>query len=384
MTDTDHDGPRRAVPDRRPPGSARVLFLTSNGAGLGHLTRSAAIGRRLPEPVTPSVFTLSQAAPLIAGAGFPVEFLYSRTYAGTSGREWNELYQHRLEALIAEQAPAVVSFDGTFPYRGLAQTIPGHPDITWVWTRRAMWREDVGQRNLERAELFDAIVEPGEYAAERDPGITVARRSEAHCVAPIVYSRADELQDRAAACEELGIDPDGTNVLVQLGAGNINDIASTAGLVVRRLSSAGATVVVPVSPIASSIPELPPGVRVVRVYPLAPLFRAFDASIAASGYNSFHELLRFGVPTLFVPNREAVVDDQGARAEWARDTGAGLMAEADDPEALATQVDALLDPDVRAAISAVVDTLDDGNGATEAAEILADLALADVPEVGAT
>ena len=39
-----------------------------------------------------------------------------------------------------------------------------------------------------------------------------------------------------------------------------------------------------------------------------------DAAFSAAGYNSFHELIAFAVPTVFVPNEYAIVDDQGARA----------------------------------------------------------------------
>jgi UDP:flavonoid glycosyltransferase YjiC (YdhE family) len=43
-------------------------------------------------------------------------------------------------------------------------------------------------------------------------------------------------------------------------------------------------------------------VHIVREFPLSRRFRAFDLAVSASGYNSFHELLRFGIPTLFIPN----------------------------------------------------------------------------------
>ena len=46
--------------NQAPPGERhRVLFVTSNGTGLGHLTRTMAIARRLDERFQPLILTLS-------------------------------------------------------------------------------------------------------------------------------------------------------------------------------------------------------------------------------------------------------------------------------------------------------------------------------------
>ena len=68
----------------------------------------------------------------------------------------------------------------------------------------------------------------------------------------------------------------------------------------------------------------------LRGFPLSQHFRAFDFSIAAAGYNSFHEVINFGLPTIFVPNRHPSMDDQAARAELAQDIHAAFVLEEDD------------------------------------------------------
>lgn len=354
--------------------ASRVLFLTSNGVGLGHLTRSLAIGRRLPRGADMVIFTLSQAAPLVARLGVPVEFLVSQGHAGLPNEDWNDLYHHRLLALLDQYRPDVVSFDGTFPYRGLVEATRARPDLGWVWCRRAMWWTGRGESALAREGAFDAVLEPGEFAGSEDRGGTVARRHDAHVVAPVTLTDPDHLLPRARACRSLGIDPDGTNVMVQLGAGTIDDIASTAGTVVSHLLERGATVVVPVSPIADVQPTLPNGCHTVSAYPLAPLFRGVDAAVTAAGYNSFHELLDLSVPTLLLPNRETAMDDQVARARWAASAGVALAAEADNSAGLRTELDRLLDPAVRRDLAAACDELAPATGAHDAATFLADLA----------
>jgi UDP:flavonoid glycosyltransferase YjiC (YdhE family) len=52
-----------------------------------------------------------------------------------------------------------------------------------------MWRRGVGAEWLGRGAAFDAILEPGEFAATGDEGLTVADRTDVTRVPPIVAGR---------------------------------------------------------------------------------------------------------------------------------------------------------------------------------------------------
>ena len=95
-------------------GRARaILFVTSNGTGLGHLTRSMAIARRLDPAHRALVLTLSAAAPVVRSLGFPVEYVASYGTPG-AGSDWRwsrrlrgrlrveRKYQRTLESLAGE------------------------------------------------------------------------------------------------------------------------------------------------------------------------------------------------------------------------------------------------------------------------------------------
>src|SRR6476659_4656474 len=95
----------------------RIMFVSSNGTGLGHLTRSMAIARRL-SPETESLFvTLSRAAPVVREMGFPVEYMASHgsTGAGSDFR-WSRRTAARLRTAIGEADPDLLLFDGILPY----------------------------------------------------------------------------------------------------------------------------------------------------------------------------------------------------------------------------------------------------------------------------
>ena len=354
------------MPERK-----RILFTTSNGTGLGHLTRSMAIARRLGPELEPLFLTLSAAAPVVREMGFPVEYVASYATPG-SGNDyrWSRRLRARLRTAVAEADPAVVVFDGTHPYEALLGAL--RAESAAVWCRRPLWKQGSSRAPLGREGAFDAVLEPGELAESEDRGPTVARRGHAHTVAPIVLLDRSELLPRAQAEAELGLEPGRTNVLVTLGQGREVREATT-----RCLSRLATRTDVQVAALSSAIAladTVPDGVVPLRAtYPMSRYFAAFDAGIAAAGYNAYHELIALRVPSLFIPMRRDT-DDQPARARYAAQAGLGLGAgSAADPR-LEGLLDQLLDSTTRDAIRARLDNLELSNGAGDAAAWLTELA----------
>jgi glycosyltransferase involved in cell wall biosynthesis len=354
-----------AIPKRR------MLMLSDNGAGLGHLSRLMAIARRLPDDLEAVIATQSYGASVCHQAGFLTEYLPSRTVLAAAKPRWTEFLRDRLRFLIELHAPKIVAVDSV-PHDGIVQAAADHPGITWIWVRRAMWRRGVGANWIERAPYFDAVLEPGELAEAADEGPTVAERHTAYRVAPISFLDRGELLDAATARRELGL-ADGPTALLQLGAGNINDISSPVARMARCLLGQGFQLVLCESTIATGpLPRIP-GATVIKVYPVSRHLRAFDLVVSASGYNSFHELIGFGIPSVFVPNTRTGLDDQVARARFAAAAGAALIIE----DAGSDEVERVLTyaarPQVRAGLAQRCAELSFGNGAGPAAAWLSAL-----------
>ncbi len=124
----------------------------------------------------------------------------------------------------------------------------------------------------------------------------------------------------------------------------------------------------------AAIGDTPPGViGLDSTYPMSRYLRAFDATVSAAGYNAYHELIRFGVPSLFVPMRRQT-DDQHARARYAEESGVGRGVDGPSDPALEAKLDELLDPAKREAMRSALSEQRPGNGAKPAAEWLAGLA----------
>ncbi|HLT02164.1 MAG TPA: hypothetical protein VK001_08285, partial [Geminicoccaceae bacterium] len=280
----------------------RILFVTSNGVGIGHLTRMLAVARRCPKPLEPVFLTLSQAVRIVREQGFLAEYLPFHAALGCDPQQWNQSLREELKELIAFYDPPVLVFDGNVPYQGLIDALRANPDLWSVWCRRGMWQPGRGADVIARERDFDAVVEPRDLADRLDRGLTVHHRSRTRVVDPIRLLDAGDLLPPNEARAALGIDPGRRAVLLQLGAGNNYDYATLRHAAIALLRERyDADVSVAEWPIAEQPLELPEGVRAVREYPLSRYLKAFDLVISAVGYNSFHEILLAGVPAIFVP-----------------------------------------------------------------------------------
>ncbi|MCY1140313.1 hypothetical protein OWR29_20125 [Actinoplanes sp. Pm04-4] len=161
---------------------------------------------------------------------------------------------------------------------------------------------------------FDHVLVPGELADGAEP---------------ITLLDASDLLDAAAARAELGLD-DTPAALVRLG--------EWAGTVAER------------------------GFQVVRRDRAGRHLRAFDLVVGPADYHGFHEQLRFGVPSVFVPGPS---DPGGARARFAQAAGVALDV---------ADLDRATRPEVREALRRRCEELTFANGATGAATWLSGLA----------
>jgi UDP:flavonoid glycosyltransferase YjiC (YdhE family) len=364
-----------SAPDATP-SRPSLLLVSSNGSGMGHLTRLLAYARRVEPDLAPHFLSLSQAVGVVGQYGYPFEYVPSASVTGMSSKRWHDLFAERLSEAVARIRPMVVVFDGTWPYDGIQRVREAHPEVRWIWSRRGMWRRGMNAEQLVKAAWFDDVLAPGELAEAYDRGVT----SDAGGIrlGPVTLLDADELDDREAARRALGLPPDRRLALVALGAGNINDTSQEAGSVAAALGRLGVEICVTRAEIAATDRTLA-GVHVVREFPLSRRFRAFDLAVSAAGYNSFHELLRFGIPTLFVPNQDTALDDQRGRAQFASDRGLAHMVARVSVAETTGLLDDLLNRGQ--AMVANVPTVDRGNGAAGAAAHLRSLAKTGVGRV---
>jgi UDP:flavonoid glycosyltransferase YjiC (YdhE family) len=367
-------GAKPAAPALENTARQRILFVPSGGVGLGHATRLLAIARRLDDTLEPVFASLGQAGDVFDAMGYRAEYIPAQSDTGAGFAEWDAWLRHELAAIIDRHDPAVVVFDGNNPTPGLVQAALSHGACRLVWVRRGMC-PPTPSPHLGNARFFDCVIEPGEYAAERDRGPTSRLRHEVVQVPPIRLLDGAELLSRDTARSELGLDPDRPAVLVQPGSGANRDVVDLTDRLVSQLRRFDGLqiVIAEWSNGAMSLPRWP-GTRRLKGFPLSRVYAAFDFSVSAAGYNTFHEVIAQGLPTIFVANRHPSMDDQGARAEFAQDHGAGFDLKEEEMHLFPTLCRAMLTPQANAVLREGCAAFDPANGAADAAAIIRALA----------
>ncbi len=366
-----------AVPKtHKAPSRRRVLFMTSNGVGMGHLVRMLAIAKRCSPAIQPIFLSMSQALRVVREEGYLAEFLPFHRYLDVETSAWNNYLEEELNELITFYDPAVLVFDGNVPYTGLIKAIDANPDPLFVWSRRGMWRPGAGEGTIGRERYFDAVIEPGELADAYDKGATAANRGRTVHVPPIRLLDADEMFSREEARAALGLEEHRPAALLLLGSGNNFDFSALRHCAIARLSDPhDAQIVIGEWLIAQQEQGSDDGYQRLPSFPFCRFFKGFDLVISAVGYNSFHELLFAGVPTIFVPNNNPEMDDQGARGRFAERRGMAMVVEPHEVYRMSDAIDRLLDPAKRAAVEERSVTLNRINGAPEAARLIEEMAL---------
>lgn len=349
-------------------GKSAILFMVTNGAGLGHLTRSMAIARRIVrmDPEQEIIFiTTSAAINLLHRENFEAYHIPSRSSLSSemTAAQWGKMLLANLNQLFSLYNISTVVFDGAYPYAPFVNSITSHAGLEKVWVKRGSDKPEAVEARLQLEKHFDHIILPGEAGAQLPVG-----DSHHIGVAPIVYIDKEELLTREQVRTLFKI-PDGTLfVYLQLGAGYGYDLNSRLSCVIDVLREKGNIMIaIGESPIGESLQMYEEDIIVIKDYPNSRYFNGFDYVISACGYNTFHELMYFGIPTMFLPTAETGVDDQLSRARLGERAGVAIVVDSFDKEKIRQAVDLLSDSEENHRMRANASKISFLNGADDAA-----------------
>ena len=354
-----------------------MLFMSSNGVGVGHLSRLLAVARRLPDTYEAVFLTMSHALPVIEQFGFHAEYIPSDRHTLSAHDGWNEWLRLELDQVLDAYSIQAVVYDGNIVYPGISDAVSARSDCPLVWIRRGMWRGD--QDNTQQLALgrhADLIIEPDDVASEFDTGASADNRGGVTIVPPIRLLDPDELLSREESCAKLGLDPGDRYVLIQLGAGNNTNIIDLIQNLIGILGQSGGPKPVIAEWLTADLGlDLWPEVPRLTCFPISRYYRAFDFTISSVGYNSFNEIISHEVPSVLVPNLNRSMDDQRSRAEFARQHDAAIHLDVDALQDIPRALTAILDKDNRRRFQDNCRRIAKPNGAADAARLICETAM---------
>ncbi|KZM47958.1 glycosyltransferase [Labrenzia sp. OB1] len=329
-----------------------VLSVTSNGVGLGHLTRQLAIAESLGPAVKVVFFSLSEAIEVARSMGYLAEFRPFHRRLLLDVDEWNAFFFQEMREALSHYKPSLVLFDGNMPYSGFVDALESYGKCCRAWIRRGLWRTPQPD-SIAREGFFDAVIEPGELCEAMDLGYSRMNPDSVSSVNPVLMTQPAQLLDRAAARRALELPEAATLCLVQLGSEANFNMSVPRELLFDFLDRHPQVIAVDFrSPLhMKSHGDIHERFLQRRLFPLGRYLKAFDFAVCASGYNTFHENIAAALPTLFIPNSNPETDDQDARALHGARAGWNLASTAEDPYEIETQLRKLLDAEIRQDLS---------------------------------
>jgi len=348
-----------------------VLFPT-NGVGFGHFTRLLSIAKRMrsmDSQLEIIFFTTMPTLHITENDGFPSYHIPGRyRYEDMGAKEWNSLAEEMLSLIFSLHRPSAFIFDGSYPYRGMLNAIKNHPNVVKVWLRRGALKSDTKSIPSDSLSHFDGVIIPGDSVQndsekESDLGIATMRCN------PITLLDSDDVSDKGTFRSRMGIPEEATVAYVQLGAGRINNINNDLLHTLEALNNHKNIYTVFAESIIGDRHYFNfDRLRTLRDYPNSMFFNDFDFAVMAGGYNSYHEAIQSGLPTLCFPNLNTGKDDQLLRCNVAHKAGMMAVIETRSRKKIHAAIDRMADSKVRDTMRSRASILQRENGAKEAAK----------------
>lgn len=347
-----------------------IIFMITNGAGLGHLTRGLAVAKRLRSmaPWLEIVFlTTCMATEVIRKEGFMYFYTPSKSLLpeAINATTWVNMLKDQLGQLIGFYHPIGIVFEGAYPCGAIISQLRSNSSLKSVWIKRESNKTDP-QCLKELEEAFDLVIVPKE-AGKHYKEDEIMPDNKCYCP-PVVLVDESEAHSREEVRSVLGVNKKEKLFYIQLGALEGSDPNGILGRVEKCLIGRKNTkLLIAESIIGPSVETSNPKIKIIRNYPNAQYFKAIDFAITAAGYNTYHEIVQFNIPTLFIPNTQTVLDDQVKRAMYLKDRGAALCLR--DMKLLDQEIDQLQErkDEIRSQLALCREK----NGALDAAKLIA-------------
>jgi len=307
----------------------KILFVPTNGVGLGHAQRSSLIALEMEANSLPSFAAFPSCVPMLRRKGFPTYPLVAKSDGHRESYANDFLNYTRLDNIVGQGDHIV--FDGAYIFDSILRVVR-EKELSATWIRRGLWQPgQVERMPLQREHDFTNVIVPDEAFDELNTAYTYGEHI--HRTAPIVQRDilGTETRDdiRRQLFEHFG--SRAQKILVtMLGGGVAADrelqLQTICALCEGREDILHLIVVWPQGVLSPALNGWQNS-HVIRSQQAVKLAQASDLTISAVGYNSFHEIMYHSIPALLMPQMAGYMDDQARRAGAAAKRGVSIVLE---------------------------------------------------------
>jgi UDP-N-acetylglucosamine--N-acetylmuramyl-(pentapeptide) pyrophosphoryl-undecaprenol N-acetylglucosamine transferase len=363
----------------------RIVNYAINGIGVGHITRLKAVAKWL-RTLAPDYglqaeilfVTTSEADTLVTRERFPVFKVPSRSvlqHSVRSQKTYHQAVRNCLASILQNLNPSLLVVDSV-PTGSFNEFAPTEDmDMLKFCHRKAFIlrptrASKASSSHFQRAlNMYDLILVP-ETRKSATIHIPADLYDRVDWCGPIMSCEKSDFLERPAALKSLGITERGLNVYISTGGGGHRDAEGLIEAICGALEPCrDLQLLVGAGPLYRGKKWTQSNLVWLETMEMASHLSAVDIAISSAGYNSFHELLFAGVPTIFVP-LEAAADDQLERARRAERAGAGVVLTEPSDEPLRTMIETWRDKQTRETVSSAARSLVPKNCAQVAARQL--------------
>jgi hypothetical protein len=211
-----------------------VLFVPTNGVGLGHAKRCSLIADEMRSESTPSFAAFPSCIGMLTASGFDTLPLVSRTQH-RAGHDNDVMNFARLTSAV--RGAAAIVFDGGYVFDSVMRAAADN-DKPSIWVRRGLWQASQNnQVAMDRQKTFTRIIVPTEAFDElNSPEKTTENVVKVGPIVQRINFEAAEVDGlRATLAEQLGLK--GKKLVVtMLGGGVAADRRAQINAICSHLS----------------------------------------------------------------------------------------------------------------------------------------------------
>ncbi len=346
-----------------------VIFMVTNGAGIGHLTRALAIAKKLNKidsNIEPIFLTTFVATEIIRKSGFMFFYIPHKTLLPSSvdTDKWVNMLKDNLEMIINIYSPKAIIFEGSYPCGAILSNLKMYPQVKSVWIKRESNKSDP-ECLKEIEKVFDIIIVPKEAGKAYDmQEINIGNKV---FTSPIVLLSPEDAKGREEVRNIYEVRKNEILFYIQLEIkDDVNMEYMQTRIINILLQKRNIKILMSNAVEEKDIYINNPRIQTVEEYSKSNYFSGIDFAITNSSYTIYHDLVQFRVPTLFIPNQKTVIDDELKRAMYLEKKGAGLCFK--NRRDLESQIMELTECNQE--LKKELNKLEEANGAMEAANYI--------------